>query len=159
MDDTNIMFMRLAIAQAEAAGALGEVPVGAIICRDGVVIAAAHNRRETEQNALAHAELLAIADACRTLESWRLEDCDLYCTLEPCPMCMGAIINARVKRVFFGASDPKAGCAGSLCDLSQLPFNHKPEMLGGVLQQECGYLLRDFFARLRHAHKGQAEES
>ena len=153
MQDTAITFMNLAIEQAKAAWALGEVPVGAVICHGDTVIAMAHNRRETEQNALAHAELLAIADACQALQSWRLEDCDLYCTLEPCPMCMGAIINARVKRVFFGASDTKAGCAGSLCDLTQLPFNHKPELIGGVLQQECGDLLRDFFAQLRGQKK------
>lgn len=146
-DDRDLM--RLAIAQARLAAGLGEVPVGAVVCRDGRVVSEAHNLRETAKNALAHAELGAIDAACKQLGGWRLHECDLYVTLEPCPMCAGAIINARIRRVVFGAYDPKAGCMGSLVDLTQIPFNHCPQVVGGVLQEECGQLLRDFFLRLR----------
>ena len=147
MQDTS--YMEAAIEQARAAAAMGEVPVGCVIVHNAQIIAAAHNRRETSQNALAHAELLAIDIACKKLSSWRLSECDLYVTLEPCPMCMGAIINSRVSRVVYGAADPKGGCLGSLVDLTQLPFNHKPEVHRGVCGQECGHLLREFFEKLR----------
>lgn len=141
--------MQLALAQARLAAALGEVPVGAVVCRGGEVVAAAHNRREQDKNALAHAELLAIDAACRALGGWRLHECDLYVTLEPCPMCSGAIVNARIRRVVYGARDPKAGCFGSVSDFALLPFNHRPEVVGGLLEQACGGVLRDFFAELR----------
>lgn len=147
-------FMGLALEQAALAAALDEVPVGAVVCHDGQVIAAAYNRRETDKNALAHAELLALDAACRRLGGWRLHRCDLYVTLEPCPMCTGAIINARIHRVVFGAHDPKAGCLGSVTDLSALPFNHRPEIAGGVRAQECGLILQEFFAALRQKRKG-----
>jgi len=142
-------FMRLALEQARAAAQMGETPVGAVAVWDGKVVASAHNRRETDNCALAHAELLAIRAACQALGGWRLHRCTLYVTLEPCPMCAGAIFNARIARVVFGASDPKAGCLGSLADFTALPFNHKPEVTGGVLEEECAALLRDFFRRLR----------
>ncbi|MBO5214119.1 MAG: tRNA adenosine(34) deaminase TadA [Clostridia bacterium] len=142
-------FMRRALACAEKAKALGEVPVGAVVVKDGKIIATGYNRREKGKNALLHAEIIAIQRACKRVGDWRLSDCDLYVTLEPCPMCTGAIINARIRRVYFGARDPKAGCMGSLCDLTSLPFNHQPEVIQGVLEQECSGQLTDFFRQVR----------
>lgn len=123
---TDYELMGAALAEAEQAAALGEVPVGAVVARDGEIIAAAHNTRETEKNALHHAELLAIDAACKKLGGWRLHRCDLYVTLEPCPMCAGALINSRMKTVYYGAPDPKAGSCGSLINLFALPYNHQP---------------------------------
>ncbi len=142
-------FMRRALACAEKAKALGEVPVGAVVVKDGKVIATGYNQREKGKNALLHAEIIALQRACKRVGDWRLSDCDLYVTLEPCPMCTGAIINARIRRVYFGARDPKAGCMGSLCDLTSLPFNHQPEVIQGVLEQECSGQLTDFFRQVR----------
>ena len=142
-------YMEAAISQAQRAAAMGEVPVGCVIVQDGNMIAEAHNRRESSQNALSHAEVLAIDAACRHLGSWRLNECNLYVTLEPCPMCMGAVINSRIRSVIYGAADPKAGCLGSLVDLTQLPFNHKPEVRAGVCEAECAQMLRAFFEELR----------
>lgn len=142
-------FMSLALAEAELALTEGETPVGAVIVRRGEVVASARNSRERDKNALRHAELTAIDAACAALGGWRLADCELYVTLEPCPMCAGGIINSRIARVVYGASDPKAGCAHSVIDLFELPFNHKPIVKGGVLAPECGELLSRFFADLR----------
>lgn len=142
-------FMDLALEQARRGAELGEVPVGAVLVWEDQVIASAHNRRERDANALAHAELIAIDSACRTLGGWRLHKAQLYVTLEPCPMCAGAIINARIARVVYGARDPKAGCFGSLCDFCQLPFNHHPQVMSGVREAESAQLLRSFFQRLR----------
>lgn len=142
-------FMRMALTLADEAAAEGEVPVGAVVVYQGQVIGQGRNRRETAKNALAHAELEAIDEACRTRGGWRLFDCDLYVTLEPCPMCTGAIINARVDRVFFGAFDPKAGSCGSVVDLPALPYNHRPEIVGGVLEAACREKLTAFFKSLR----------
>ncbi len=142
-------FIGLALEQAAIAASLGEVPVGAIVCKGDDVISSAYNRRESDKNALAHAELLAIDAACKKLGGWRLFECDLYVTLEPCPMCAGAIVNSRVKKVVFGAFDPKAGCFGSLADFCAIPFNHKPEVIAGVRKDECSALLKEFFASLR----------
>ena len=142
-------FMRLALRLADEAAAEGEVPVGAVVVYQGQVIGQGRNRREIRKNALAHAELEAIDEACRTRGGWRLFDCDLYVTLEPCPMCTGAIINARIDRVFFGAYDPKAGSCGSVVDLPALPYNHRPEIVGGVLEPECREKLTRFFRSLR----------
>ena len=147
MDDR--AWMRLALEEAKAAAALGEVPVGALVVRSGELIAKAHNRRKTGKSALAHAECLAIDEACKTLGGWRLHECELYVTLEPCPMCAGAIINSRLLRVVYGARDPKAGCCGSVTDLFALPFNHRPEAVGGVLEEECAGALRAFFQAKR----------
>lgn len=119
-------WMHQALLEAKKAAALGEIPVGAVIVRDEQVIARAHNRRELDQDAMAHAEVLCIQQACRVLNSWRLSGCTLYVTLEPCPMCSGAIINSRLDRVVYGAKDDKAGCAGSVADLFVMPFNHTP---------------------------------
>ena len=142
-------YMRLALAQARLAAAQQETPIGAVLVWEGEVVAAAYNRRELDKRAIAHAEILAIDEACRKLGGWRLHKATLYVTLEPCPMCAGAIINARVKRVVYGARDPKAGCCGSVTDLFREPFNHHPEVTGGVLAEESAALLTSFFKRLR----------
>ena len=144
-------FMREALVLAQAAFDEGEVPVGCVVTLDDRVVGRGRNRRETAKSALAHAEIEAIAEACRTLGGWRLWRCTLYVTLEPCPMCAGAIINARIPRVVFGAPDPKAGSCGSVTDLFALPYNHRPAYEGGVLEEECAQLLRDFFRELRLA--------
>lgn len=150
---TDYELMGAALAEAEQAAALGEVPVGAVVARDGEIIAAAHNTRETEKNALHHAELLAIDAACKKLGGWRLHRCDLYVTLEPCPMCAGALINSRMRTVYYGAPDPKAGSCGSLINLFALPYNHQPALVSGVLEQECADILRNFFRELRKKRK------
>lgn len=143
-------YMRLAIDEALKAKDKLEVPIGAVIVQNDEVIAAAYNLRETEQRSVAHAELLAIDEACKKLGTWRLEDATLYVTLEPCPMCAGAIVLSRVKRVVFGAYDPKGGCAGTLLNLLEFEkFNHQAEVVGGMLAEECGSLLTTFFRELR----------
>ena len=147
MTETEIMLR--AIELAEKAAELDEVPVGAVVVKDGEIVGEGFNRRETGKNALAHAELEAINNACRRLGGWRLHQCEIYVTLEPCPMCTGAIINSRIKRVVFGASDYKAGSMGSIINLCDLPYNHKPEIQGGFMQEECSALLTEFFAKLR----------
>lgn len=142
--------MGIALEEARLAAAEGEVPVGAVVARDGQVVAKAHNRREGDKNATAHAELLAIDAACKALGGWRLWQCELFVTLEPCPMCAGAIINSRIRRVVWGAADPKAGCCGSVTDLFELPFNHRPAVEGGLMADEGAALLKEFFAKLRN---------
>lgn len=147
-------YMREAILEAKKAEEKEEVPIGAIIVLDGKIIARAHNLRECQQNAIAHAELLAIDQACKDMGSWRLENAELYVTLEPCAMCSGAIILSRIKRVVYGASDPKGGCAGTLMNLLQDDrFNHKSEITSGVLEAECGSLLSHFFKAIRERKK------
>lgn len=142
-------FMRLALEQAHLAYKIGEVPVGAVVVRNGEVVGAGYNRRETDKNALAHAELLAIDDACKRLGGWRLWECELYVTLEPCPMCAGAIINSRIKRLIYGASDKKAGSVESIVRMFDLPYNHKPPHTSGVLEEECSQILKSFFKEMR----------
>lgn len=147
-------YMLLAIEEAKKASNLNEVPIGAVIVYKGEIIAASHNVRETSQKTLSHAELLAIEEANKKIGSWRLEDCTLYVTLEPCPMCAGAIVQSRIKRVVFGASDPKAGCAGTLMNLLEDErFNHQAAVSSGVLEAECSSLLKDFFRTLRQQKK------
>lgn len=146
---TEEAYMRLALELAAEAAAEGEVPVGAVIVREGAVVGVGRNRRERARNALAHAEIEAIADACRRLGGWRLFGSTLYVTLEPCPMCAGAIINARLKSVCYGARDEKAGACGSVLNLFMEDFNHKPRLYGGVLREECAALLQEFFHTLR----------
>ncbi len=141
--------MRAALCEAEKSKNEGEIPVGAVIVRNGEIITTGRNRREKEKNALCHAELEAINNACKALGGWRLFDCDLYVTLEPCPMCAGAIINSRIKTVYFGAYDDKAGSFGSVADFNRIPYNHKPEILGGIMENECSALLSEFFKKLR----------
>lgn len=145
----NQKFMVLALNEAKKAYAKGEAPIGAVIVCGDEIIARAHNTRETKKNALHHAEIMAIDKACKKLGGWRLHKCDIYVTLEPCPMCAGAIINARINRVFFGASDPKAGSFGSVADFCELPYNHTPVVYGGNMEQECAAILSEFFAILR----------
>jgi len=140
--------MKRAITCAKKAALLGEVPVGAVVVYDGKVIATGYNRRETDKNALRHAEITAIDRACKKLGGWRLWQCDLYVTLEPCPMCAGAIINARIPNVYFGAYDRKNGAMGSVMSL-QNEFTHKPNTVGGIMEEECALLLSDFFKNLR----------
>ena len=142
-------FMQLAISEAKKAAAENEVPVGAVIVKDGVVLAEAHNMREQKQNALSHAEIEAINLACKNLGSWRLDGCEMYVTLEPCPMCTGAIINARIKTVIFGAFDKNAGCMDSVINLCDYPLGHKVEFYAGICEDECQKLLQDFFESLR----------
>ena len=142
-------YMDQAIELAKEAAKEGEVPVGAVVVIDGRIVGRGRNRRETDKNALAHAEIEAINEACKTLGGWRLWQCDMYVTLEPCPMCTGAIINSRIKRLVYGASDSKAGSCGSVVNLFSLPYNHKPEVISGLKQEECAALLSDFFKRLR----------
>ena len=151
------LFMRQALELAKKAAEEGEVPVGAVVVKDGVVVATGRNRREKGKNALYHAELEAIDNACKALGGWRLWQCELYVTLEPCPMCTGAIINARIPRVVFGAADPNAGSCGSVVNLFELPYNHKPQVEKGVLAEECGQVLTDFFKSLREKLKRRGE--
>ena len=152
---TDYELMGAALAEAERAAALGEVPVGAVVACRGEIVARAHNTRESERNATHHAELLAIDRACRALGGWRLWECELFVTLEPCPMCAGAIVNSRIRRVVYGAADPKAGCCGSVTDLFALPFNHRPAVERGLRAEEASALLADFFARLRAERAGR----
>ena len=142
-------YMVAALKCAKKAFDEGEVPIGAVVVLDGKIIARGHNRRTGRQIATAHAEIEAIGNACSTLGGWRLPGCTLYVTLEPCPMCAGAIINSRIERVVFGAYDDKNGCCGSVTDLFSFPFNHFPKSEGGVLEKECGDILSSFFKRLR----------
>lgn len=144
--------MRLALEQAEIGLNLGEVPVGCVIIKDNTVVGKGYNTRESERNALGHAEIMAIDSACKNLKSWRLSNCVLYVTLEPCPMCMGAIINSRIEKVVFGAKDEKAGCCGSVIQLSECGFNHRPKIVSSVCKDECTTLLSDFFKKLRNSN-------
>ena len=144
-DLTDNAWMARALQQANAAAERGDVPVGALIVRDGELIAEAGNRREADGMATAHAELLCVEQACRRLRRWRLSDCTLYVTLEPCPMCAGALINARIGRVVFGAKDAKAGACGSVLNMDAYPLNHRLRAEGGVLKCECAAVLSSFF--------------
>lgn len=145
----DISFMDAALELAKEAGAEGEVPVGCVIVRNGEIVGRGRNRRETAKTALGHAEIEAISHACKNLGGWRLWECTLYVTLEPCPMCAGAIINARIPRVVFGASDEKCGACGSVCDLFSMDFNHHPQVVKGVREEESRKLLTQFFENLR----------
>lgn len=143
-------FMGRAIELAKISASEGEVPVGAVVTKDNKIVGEGRNRRETGKNAIYHAEMQAIDEACRRLGGWRLWQCEIYVTLEPCPMCAGAIINSRIKKVHFGAYDKKAGSFGSVVNFNDLPYNHKPEISGGICEDECASLLSDFFINLRN---------
>lgn len=143
------IYMTLAIDEAKSAALEGDVPIGAVIVQNDKIIVRTHNRRNIEKNAILHAELMAIDEACKILNTRLLSDCDLYVTLEPCPMCAGAIIQSGIRRLYFGAYDPKAGCAGSVTDLFTLPFNSIPEYYGGIMEDECASLLTSFFQTKR----------
>lgn len=142
-------FMDLALVEAKKAMQDGDVPVGAIVVKDGKVIGVGRNRREKDNNAVAHAEILAIENACKEIGNWRLDGCELYVTLEPCPMCSGAIINARIKTVIFGAYDTKVGSLGSVANFVNMPYSFTPEVYGGICENECRGLLSEFFRELR----------
>ena len=143
------LFMNEAIEQAKRAAQIGEVPVGAVVVCDGKIVSAEFNTRETDKNALCHAEIKAIDAACRKLGGWRLHKCDIYVTLEPCPMCAGAIVNSRIKRVVYGAKDEKTGAFGTKLDLNACSLNHKPEIVPNVLGAQCAEMLTRFFSTLR----------
>lgn len=146
----NELFMREALALAKEASRMGEIPVGAIVVnKDGEIIARAYNLREREKNAVAHAEILAIEQACKAIGGWRLNGCALYVTLEPCPMCAGALVNSRIDKVVFGAYDMQAGCCGSVVNFNAYPFNHAFVIEGGVLEDECRDVLTEFFNNKR----------
>jgi len=152
-------YMRAAIEEAKKAAAIGEVPIGAVIVRDGEIVGRGYNLRETEKDPTLHAEMIAIREASAKLGGWRLIGCTLYVTLEPCPMCAGAIVQSRIEQVVYGAVDPKAGCAGTLMNLLEEPrFNHQVPVVEGVLAEECGQLLKDFFRSLRKKRASSADE-
>ena len=143
-------FMREALRQAKRAALLGEMPVGAVIVRDGEIISRAYNRRETKKNALYHAEITAIERACKKLGGWRLPRCEMYVTLEPCPMCAGAILNSRIEHIYYGASDEKSGCCGSKINLLDMNLcNYTVTVTGGILENECRDIIKKFFRNLR----------
>lgn len=147
----NPEFMEQALAEAQKAYELDEVPIGAVVVKDGIVIGRGYNLREREKDPTLHAEMTAIRQASAALGGWRLMDCDLYVTIEPCPMCAGAILQARIQRVIFGARDPKAGCAGSLYNLLEDPrFNHRVEVIEGVLEDQCSRIMKDYFRQKRN---------
>lgn len=154
---TDEEYMKIALGLAMEAYSIDEVPVGAIVVKKstGEIVGRGYNRRETDKNPLAHAEIAAIKEASENLGGWRLIDCEMYVTLEPCPMCCGAIINSRIERVVFGACDKKSGSAESVVKMFELPFNHKPEVVSGVLQKECSEILSDFFKELRKRLKSK----
>ena len=152
-------YMKAALRLARKAAEEGEVPVGAVVVCDGQIVGRGRNRREGKKNALHHAEIEAIGKACKKLGGWLLHKCDLYVTLEPCPMCAGAIINARIKTVYYGAPDPKAGSCGTLVNLFALPYNHKPAVVAGVLEDECADVLRAFFRALRERRRAARQEA
>ena len=151
-------YMKAALRLAQKAAVEGEVPVGAVVVCEGRIVGRGRNRRETKKNALHHAEIEAIGKACKKLGGWRLHQCDLYVTLEPGPMCAGAIINARIKTVYYGAPDPKAGSCGSLINLFELPYNHQPALVPGIMEDECAAVLRSFFRALRQRRREEREQ-
>lgn len=152
-------YMRLAIDQARKAEALDEVPIGCVIIHEGQVIGRGYNRRETDQEAKAHAEMMAIQEANQYLSNWRLENCQLFVTLEPCSMCAGAIVLSRIPEVYFGASDPKSGMGGSILNLMEVDeLNHQCQVTSGILADECGQMLKDFFQQVRQKKKEEREK-
>ncbi|MEG0468574.1 MAG: tRNA adenosine(34) deaminase TadA [Longicatena sp.] len=147
-------FMLDAIKEANKALAIDEVPIGCVIVKDDKIIARGYNLREKKQQSIAHAEIITIQKACKKVGSWRLEDCTLYVTLEPCPMCSGAILQSRIKRVVFGAKDPKGGCMGSCMNMYDIKgFNHYPEITSGIMEEECGLMLTNFFKEKRKKNR------
>ena len=154
---TDADFMREALVEAKKAYDLGEIPIGAVLVHDGEIISRHHNRREMDHDATAHAEMLVIREACDALERWRLTGCTLYVTIEPCPMCAGAIINSRIEKVTFGAYDEKNGAAGSKINLFEVPFTFRTEYEGGVMEEACRRMLSDFFLKLREKRKEEKQ--
>ena len=159
MEKTHEDYMRLALREAEKARKIDEVPVGAVVVRDGVVVARAHNLKEKRKLANAHAEMIALERASKKLETWCLDDCDLYVTLEPCMMCTGNIILSRIRNLYYGTADPKAGCVDTVIDISQIKrFNHHPKVHSGILQEECAEILTSFFREKRKKPKRKRED-
>ena len=153
-EKTHIKYMKAALMQAQKAYQLGEVPIGCVIVHEGKIIARGYNRRNTDKNTLAHAEITAINRASKKIGDWRLEECTLYVTLEPCQMCAGAIVQARIPSVVMGCMNPKAGCAGSILNLLNMPeFNHQVDVTRGILEEECSQMLKQFFKELRIRNK------
>lgn len=151
-------YMREALKQAKKAYSLGEVPIGCVVVHEGKIIGRGYNRRNTDKNTLSHAEITAIRKASKVIGDWRLEDCTLYVTLEPCQMCAGAIVQARIPEVVMGCMNPKAGCAGSILNILEMPeFNHQVSVTRGVLEQECSNMLKTFFSKLRIRNKAEKE--
>lgn len=151
-------YMKEALKQAKKAYALGEVPIGCVIVHEGQIIGRGYNRRNTDKNTLAHAEITAINKASKKIGDWRLEECTLYVTLEPCQMCAGAIVQARIPEVVMGCMNPKAGCAGSILNILEMPeFNHQVTVMRGILEQECSDMLKQFFTELRIRNKQEKE--
>ena len=158
--DIQEKYMRQAMKLAQKAASLGEVPIGCVIEYQGKIIGRGYNRRKTDKSTLAHAEIIAIKKACKKIDDWRLEECTLYVTLEPCQMCAGAIVQARIPKVVIGCMNPKAGCAGSILNILQVPqFNHQVETVYGVLEEECSAMLTEFFKSLRRKLKMAKEEA
>lgn len=155
MEKNHNYYMKAALRRAETAAKHGEIPVGAVIVHNGKIISGGRNRRETAKCALCHAEISAIEAACKKLSGWRLFMCDMYVTLEPCPMCAGAIINSRIKNLYIGTKDPKAGSFGSVINFNDLPYNHKPQLHYGICEKECSDILKNFFKDLRLKKKKQ----
>ena len=151
--EEKIFFMKQALKEAEKAYSKGEVPIGAVIVKDGKIISRGYNLKETKKNTLKHAEIIAIEKASKKIDAWRLEECDIYVTMEPCPMCMGAIINSRIRKVYYGVSDLKAGACGSVINLTEYKFNHIPQYEGGILKEDCKKILQKFFQELRERKK------
>ncbi len=149
----NTFFMQKALELAKKAFDEDEVPIGAVVVRNGEIVGTGYNKRDSEKNAILHAETVAIYNACEKLGGWRLWECDLYVTLEPCPMCTGAIINSRIRNVYYGAKNPKAGACGSVINLFDYPFNHKPNVTSGLLEEECSKIMTDFFLKVREKRK------
>ncbi len=151
------IFMNRALELARQAFNEDEVPIGAVVVRNGEIVGEGYNKRDTQKNALLHAEAIAIYNACNKLGGWRLWECDLYVTVEPCPMCSGAIINSRIRNLYFGAKNPKAGACGSVINLFDYPFNHKPNITSGLLEEECSQIMTEFFLKLREKRKAEKE--
>lgn len=149
----NTLFMKKALELAQKAFDEDEVPIGAVVVRNGEIVGTGYNKRDSKKNAMLHAETVAIYNACEKLGGWRLWECDLYVTLEPCPMCTGAIINSRIRNVYYGAKNPKAGACGSVINLFDYPFNHKPNIISGLLEKECSKIMTDFFLKVRKKRK------
>lgn len=149
----NTFFMQKALELAKKAFDEDEVPIGAVVVRNGEIVGTGYNKRDSQKNAILHAETVAIYNACEKLGGWRLWGCDLYVTLEPCPMCTGAIINSRIRNVYYGAKNPKAGACGSVINLFDYPFNHKPNVTSGLLEEECSKIMTDFFLKVREKRK------
>ena len=156
--DEHIKFMRAAIREARKAEKIEEVPVGAVVVYDGKIVSRAHNKRNTHHDGTAHAEILAIQKAGKKLGRWNLSDCDLYVTLEPCAMCAGASVNSRIRRIYFGAYDYRYGCCGSIMDITNSALNHRVEIIGGIMQEECSTMLSAFFKKLRERAKNNAQQ-